>query len=221
MTTALTVYVAGALFDHKDLTGNALLASYVEQCSAGQYVCVLPQNLGLETERAVDIRNQDLQQVMACDLAMFNFDGSELDAGTVVEFMFAKFLDIPSVILRSDFRAAGDQGKDGHAWNLMCSFYPRTRIVQFNAMAWYQQARQEGGRLADVMPRLYRRVAAALIESLDAVRRQPPLPKGQQADIERLYRWALHFPGSGLSEHCAEPAFVETLLTEKRKKGLI
>jgi nucleoside 2-deoxyribosyltransferase len=221
MTTALTVYVAGALFDHKDLMGNALLASYLEQGSAGQYVCILPQNLELETERAVDIRNQDLQQVMACDLAMFNFDGSELDSGTVVEFMFAKFLDIPSVILRSDFRAAGDQNTDGDAWNLMCSFYPRTRIVQFNAMTWYQQARRQGGRWDDIIQRLYCRVAALLIESLDAVRHEPPLPKGQQADVERLYRWALHFPGSGFAEYCAEPAFVETLIAAKRKKGLI
>ena len=39
MTTPLTVYFAGALFNHQELLGNAVLAAYIEQCSAGQYVC--------------------------------------------------------------------------------------------------------------------------------------------------------------------------------------
>ena len=52
-----------------------------------------------------------------------------LDSGTVVEFVYAKLLDIPAVILRTDFRGGGDQDTDGDAWNLMVSFYPRTRNV--------------------------------------------------------------------------------------------
>jgi nucleoside 2-deoxyribosyltransferase len=216
-----TIYFAGALFNHKDLIGNALLAAYIEQCSQGQYVCVLPQNLEQTTTRAVDIRNQDLWQVMTCDLALFNFDGTELDSGTVVEFMFAKFLDIPAVLLRSDFRASGDQGKDGDAWNLMCSFYPRTKIVQYNAMAWYQQAQREGSSLDDITQRLYRRIAAVVIESLDAVRHEPPLPKGVRSDVERLYQWALRFPGSSFDGYGAEPSRIETLVAEKLRKGLM
>ena len=31
MTPTFTVYFAGALFNHKDLTGNALLAAHIEQ----------------------------------------------------------------------------------------------------------------------------------------------------------------------------------------------
>jgi len=42
--------------------------------------------------------------LLNCDLALFNFDGPELDLGTVVEFLFAKFADIPALILRMDFR---------------------------------------------------------------------------------------------------------------------
>jgi nucleoside 2-deoxyribosyltransferase len=216
-----TVYFAGALFNHKDLIGNALLASYIEQGSHGQYRCVLPQNLEQATVPAVDIRNQDLQQVMACDLALFNFDGTELDAGTVVEFMFAKCLDIPSVILRSDFRTAGDQGQDGDAWNLMCSFYPRTQIVQCHAMAWYQQASHAGGTLADLTQRFYERLACAVVEGLEAVRQEPPLPKGTLADVTRLYQWAARFPGGGLLESYADPARLATLVRAKRHKGLV
>ncbi len=221
MTSAYTVYFAGALFNHKDLMGNAQLASSIERTSEGRYACILPQDLEQTTRRAVDIRNQDLKQVMTCDFALFNFDGTELDSGTVVEFMFAKFLDIPSVILRSDFRASGDQGKDGDDWNLMCSFYPRTRIVQVNAIAWYQQARGEGSTLTEATQRFYRRIALVITESLDAVRQEAPLPKGERADLETLYRWALRFPGSGFETYGSEPSFVAQLLREKRNKGLI
>jgi hypothetical protein len=218
---ALSIYFAGALFNHKDLLGNAMLASYIEQEAHGRYVCVLPQHLEQTGTRAVDIRNQDLLQVMTCDLALFNFDGTELDSGTVVEFMLAKFLDIPSVILRSDFRAAGDQGQDGNAWNLMCSFYPRTRIVSCHAMEWYQQAHAAAGTLQDTLPRFYQRLAAVVIENLDAVCREAPLPKGSEADLVRLYQWALCFPGGGLAASCADPAFPVTLVTNKRNKGLV
>lgn len=219
MTTPYTVYFAGDLFNHKDLIGNAILASYIDTVSQGQYTCVLPQELEQGTGRAVDIRNQDLAQVMACDLALFNFDGSDLDSGTVVEFMFAKCLDIPAVLLRSDFRASGDQQKDGDAWNLMCSFYPRTKIVQCHAMIWYQQARQEGGTIQDVMHRLYTRVASVLIEHFEAVRREPPLARGTPDDVAQLYHWALRFPGSGLEEQMASE--VAAILARKRRKGLI
>ncbi|MYK99823.1 MAG: hypothetical protein F4014_13800 [Gemmatimonadetes bacterium] len=135
--TTFTVYFAGDLFDHKHLAGNELLAGAVDRRSGGRYACVLPQDLEQATGRMVDIRNQDLMQVMACDLGLFNFDGTDLDSGTVVEFMMAKMLDIPSVLLRSDFRASGDQEREGDDWNLMCSFYPRSRKVQLNDKPWY------------------------------------------------------------------------------------
>ena len=221
MGTPFTIYFAGALFTHKELIGNALLASYIARQSQGRYTCVLPQDLEQATARAVDIRNQDLKLVMLCDLAIFNFDGSDLDSGTVVEFMFAKFLDIPAVLVRSDFRSAGDQLKDSDPWNLMCSFYPRTRLVQFNAMAWYQEVMQTAATLADALPRLYERMATELIAQLDAVRSEPPLPKDHQQTIENLYRWVLRFPGGGFSDACAEPQFIERLISRKVSQGLL
>lgn len=221
MTTTFNVYFAGALFNHKDLIGNALLAAHIEQASKGRYVCVLPQEQEPARQRAVEIRNDDLQQVMMCDLALFNFDGTELDSGTVVEFIFAKFLDIPAVILRSDFRAAGDQGNDGDSWNLMCSFYPRTRLVQINAMAWYQQARQEADNLQDATRRLYRRLAHAVIEELDQVRQEAPLTKDANTDPTWLYQWALRFPGSGFEGVATNPSFIAQLVHAKQDKGLI
>ena len=133
-----TIYFAGPLFDHKDLLGNAVLAEYIRKSSNGKYRCILPQNLEQSTCESVDVRNQDLSYVMQCDIAIFNFDGPELDSGTVVEFIYAKGLDIPSLVIRSDFRMGGDQDKNGDQWNLMVSHYPRTRSLNINAMEWYQ-----------------------------------------------------------------------------------
>ena len=87
---------------------------------------------------AQDIRDKDIVTLIGCDLALFNFDGPELDSGTVAEFMFAKFADIPSLLLRTDFRRGGDQGED--PWNLMMSFYPRTRTLCLNSLEIYKEA---------------------------------------------------------------------------------
>ncbi len=218
--TTYSVYFAGELFDHKHLIGNAILAEAIERHSDGRYVCVVPQHLEQATGRAVDIRNQDLKQVMACDLGLFNFDGTDLDSGTVVEFMMAKFLDIPSVILRSDFRSSGDQDKDGDDWNLMCSFYPRVRQVLFNAMAWYQEAREGAADLDECSTRLYARIADDVIEQLDAVRAEPPVAVSEGHRIRALYEWATRFPGGGLEAFCGSD-FVEQAIQAKQRKGLL
>ena len=233
--TTYTVYFAGDLFDHKHLAGNAILAGAIGRRSGGRYACVVPQDLEQASERMVDIRNQDLRQVMACDLGLFNFDGTDLDSGTVVEFMMAKMLDIPSVLLRSDFRASGDQEREGDDWNLMCSYYPRSRKVQFNAMAWYQEARRGGGAgdggaedggagdgapETDWSDRLYNRIADAVIAALDAVRSEPSTFGDDETRIRTVYEWAARFPGSGFNAVCG-PGFVEKAIEDKRRKGLL
>jgi len=219
MTDPFTIYFAGDLFDHKHLIGNAILASYIEKCSEGQYKCIVPQNLEQPSRRGVDIRNKDLRMVMECDLGIFNFDGADLDSGTVVEFMFAKALDIPVVLFRSDLRVSGDQHRDD--WNLMCSFYPRTEIVQFNGMAWYKEINEASNSLDETIERLYTRIASKVIEGLDTVRKTPPLSKGNQAQIQEWYRWALRFAGSGLEQYSAKPGYVEKIVSRKLEKGLI
>ncbi len=242
MPTQYTIYFAGELFDHKHLAGNALLASHIEAVSDGRYRCILPQNLEQTDARAVSIRNQDLLTVMGCDLALFNFDGTELDSGTVVEYMYAKLLDIPAVILRSDFRHAGDQDKDGEPWNLMASFYPRTRVLHLDGMRWYQEEFERGGSAEQVSARFHQRIAAAVIELLDAVRGDAPILRGGQGSpddvrgdapvlqggqgspdaVERMYRWALDFPAGGLSEHAAAAGlYLPDLIASKTAKGLI
>ncbi|MGA1599010.1 MAG: nucleoside 2-deoxyribosyltransferase [bacterium] len=195
-----TIYFAGDLFNHKDLIGNLLLAEAIEEQSGGDLRCVLPQNLEQTTGRSVDIRNQDLLEVLKADLILLNFDGLELDSGTVVEFLFAKMIDLPAVVLRSDFRAAGDQHREGDPWNLMCSGYPRTKILRINAMAWYQEAWREGGATSEVLRRYYQRLSRSVVDGFKEVRSQPGIHDSHAPGLEAIYQWARIFPGSGLDE---------------------
>lgn len=196
-----TIYFAGELFDQKHLSGNALLAEAINQESKGRYLCLLPQDLELSSDRAEEIRNQDLKQVLDCDLALFNFDGSELDSGTVVEFMYAKFLDKPAVIIRTDFRSGGDQ-EEGEPWNLMCSFYPRTESVLLNAMALYHQAMASDGSLAERLESYHQEMAQKIVEAFDKVCAQPPLMAQAGVDPQAVKKWATAFAGPGYQALC-------------------
>jgi hypothetical protein len=135
--------------------------------------------------------------LLGCDLGLFNYDGPELDSGTVVEFMFAKFADIPSVLLRTDFRGAGDQLEGGDPWNLMSSFYPRTKVVVLNAMAIYQAGLGEspGGEDASSAAAAYliEAAAVAVIAAFEELLELPPhLPRDLRAPVTR---WLKLMPG--------------------------
>jgi hypothetical protein len=220
MKDTFTVYFAGSLFNHKDLIGNALLAEYIETCSHNKYKCSLPQNEEQHQTSAVDIRNKDILKLIESDLGLFSFDGTELDAGVVVEFMIAKFLDIPAVILRSDFRTCGEKEIGGEDWNFMCSFYPRTRVIQFNAIQRYQEAVSESEVLSDAINHYYTDISDLIIENLDSVKTESPLLKGDRKKMETLYQWVLTFPGGGIDKALSDDASIYQVLNAKIKKGL-
>ncbi len=220
-----TIYFAGPLFDHKDLAGNALLGAQIEEQSAGRYRCILPQDLEQRGIGPMGIRDQDLKAVLESDLAIFNFDGSELDSGTVVEYVYAKMLDIPAVILRTDFRHGGDQRPEMDPWNLMVSFFPRTRIRHLDGMSLYQQSLGEGGDAAAVSARYHRRIAAEVLTLLDDVRGDAPVMEGGCLRAESAYRWAVRLAGGGLAGvvsgdgHLDEA--VRRIVSRKSARGLL
>ena len=220
MNHQFTIYFGGSLFNHKDLTGNALLAEHIEKCSDNQYHCFLPQNVEQHQTTALAIRNKDLSKIIECDLGLFNFDGTELDAGVVVEFMMAKFLDIPAVILRSDFRTCGEKEIGGEDWNFMCSFYPRTRVVKFNSIQSYQEAAEKSQTLNEAFDTYYAAMARKVIENLDAVRMEPPLLKDDPKRLKTLYQWALEFPGGGIEKLVPGNSFVNHIVADKIRKEL-
>lgn len=144
----LTVYMAGELFDIKHLTGNILLAQAIERLSDGRLQPLLPQDVAQEDLRSVAIRNNDLHALLNADVGLFHFDGSDADSGTVAEFMIAKWIDMPSIILRTDFRNSGDSsGEDSDPWNLMVSGWPRTQGLVINALELYQQVAEAPDRV--------------------------------------------------------------------------
>ena len=221
MQEQFTVYFAGLLFDHKILQGNALLASHIEDVSEGRYRCVLPQNLEQRGVSSMEIRDQNLRALMECDLALFNFDGSDLDSGTVAEYMYAKTLDIPTVVLRTDFRYGGDQEPGGNPWNIMVSFYPRTEVLHLDAMQRYKEALADGGGAQEVSARIQRRIASEVIRLLDIVREESPILEGGRANAENTYRWALQLAGGSLTSWAARSTYVRGVVNRKIEQGML
>ncbi|MBT5902141.1 MAG: nucleoside 2-deoxyribosyltransferase [Opitutaceae bacterium] len=231
-STSYSVYFAGELFDIKHLAGNAILAESIYSQSKGKYLCHLPQDFEMRGLNPHIIRDQDIIALFESDLAVFNFDGTELDSGTVVEFMLAKFADIPSVLLRSDLRAAGDQGsakKD--PWNLMASFYPRTEVVRALSLVDYRVLQQKTLRKKpSVTTRLSSQhasktaqavgqdLAKRVIGALDNVRQVPPALKPElRADV---YAWLAQMPGlKGRSKALHEQ--LATVLESKIQRDLL
>ena len=215
---AFTVYLAGDLWTHKDLVGNALLGESIGRESKGRYRCLLPQDLEEPVNRTVDIRNYDLKHVLTCDMAIFNFDGSDIDSGTVVEFIYAKMLDVPCVILRTDFRSAGEGGQDQDPWNLMATHWPRSRVLKIHGMSSYQGSKVPGS-VAKGIAKLYKQISLQVVEALDAVRQEAPLVK-DPALVQTLYDWAIRCPGAGYSELFANGE-VNDFIARKMAKGLL
>ncbi|MBV8213062.1 MAG: nucleoside 2-deoxyribosyltransferase [Verrucomicrobia bacterium] len=188
---SLSVYFAGELFNAKHLSGNAGLAAAIERHSTGQFVCVLPQTLESREEGAHFIRDEDLEHLISSDLAIFNFDGPEIDSGTVAEFMVAKFADIPALLLRTDFRRGGDQGQD--PWNLMLSFYPRTKTCCLDSMAFYKVALGQGLDPVAAADRTLDEIAAQVVQELEALAQSKPALPSELANP--VHDWLVQFPG--------------------------
>jgi nucleoside 2-deoxyribosyltransferase len=203
-----TVYFSSELFSLKHLIGNAYLAEAIYEKSHGKYLCVLPQNTEQRRTSPHTIRDTDLQALLECDLGLFNHDGPLLDSGTIVEFMFAKFADIPSVVLRSDFRQGGDRDNDPR--NVMTSFYPRTANVVLSSIGLYKTAmhtrlsasarrntldevvRLAGQHSSADAQTMCEQIAAACVRAFDRVMgTEPVMPKYLR---EEVYQWLALMP---------------------------
>lgn len=202
--SSYTVYFGGELFSLKHMIGNAWLAEAIYEKSHGRYLCLLPQNFEPRDRRPHAVRDEDIRALLACDLGLFNYDGAELDSGTVIEFMFAKFADIPSVLLRSDLRFGGDQRR-GDPWNLMASFYPRTVNVVVDSLGSYKTVLQRRHPRIEQATRLAaqhssadaqvmcEQIAAQIVRALDrALSLDPVMPRHLR---EEVYNWLALLPG--------------------------
>ena len=202
----IVIYWAGALFNHKELIGNLMLAKAVESMSDGRYAVRLPQDIHTPpTATAVDIRNADLKELIQCDAVVANFDGAELDSGTVVEFCVAKALDMPTVLLRTDFRNVGDA--DGIPWNLMCAGWPRTEILWTNSLADYHNHSIED---------FHNNLTRKIIQSLDKVFAMKPWLSAYDAAAH--FRRTVQSIGGDLSEMLTDET-IAAIVERKRRHG--
>jgi len=240
MTTSYTYYHAGPLFTLADLHTNSLLAGRIRSLSQGRFLPIVPQDLEQRDTSPQAIRDQDIRSLLACDLALFTYDGAELDSGTVVEYMIAKFADIPTVILRTDFRKAGDQGEGGgDPWNLMSSFWPRTKRVVVDAMMGYKSGLAkalEQRNVSDIenvtsfdvgggpaalqagemlMEETARQVVAAMEE---VIKTPSTIPKEAK---EHVYGWIGLMPGFKGTKDSTEVKVMLDLLKSKEQRGLV
>ena len=225
----MKVYFAGELFSLKHILGNAAFGAELHSVSEGRYTAVLPQDLEQRETTPESIRNQDLKALIESDVAIFNFDGDEIDSGTVLEYAFAKFCDIPSVVVRTDFRAQGDQIDE--PWNLMLSFYPRTKVIIADAMAIYQKhlraatasdsaMQDERGpdlrKSVDAGILAIREIATQAAAGLDEVVARPAiLAKESQVAV---YTWATQCAGQSLAE-LFQSADIEAIVARKDRAG--
>ena len=196
----LKIYFAGDLFDAKDLGGNVLLAGKIDKISGGRYKVMLPQNGECEVRERTSqsIRDADFELLFNCDVIVANFDGPDLDSGTVVEFCFAKMVDMPAVLLRTDFRNSGDHTlPDGEPWNLMCSHYPRTKVLHINAMMRYHDCLKDCSNNGDLLDRFYSGIAADVVRALDDVVSQKSWLAQEQ--VLQQYLMAVKSVGGSLS----------------------
>jgi nucleoside 2-deoxyribosyltransferase len=209
-----SVYFAGELFTAKHLIGNSALAAAIERQSDGKFACRLPQDIEQRNNSAQQIRDQDLEALIECDLAIFNFDGAEIDSGTIVEFMVAKFADIPSLLLRTDFRKGGDQGD--HPWNLMMSYYPRTRTCLLDSLNLYQKALAESDDYHGASSIMIEKIASQAVQELHLLLELPPhLPSHL---VEPVYDWLGSFAQSASPQSRQK---IQTALQDKRARGLL
>jgi nucleoside 2-deoxyribosyltransferase len=224
---SLNVFFAGELFDLKHLIGNAYLAEAIYEKSHGRYLCALPQDFDPRGTAPRAVRDHHIRSLVGCDLALFSFDGPDLDSGTVAEFMIAKFADIPSVILRSDRRGAGGRAPQ---WNSMANHYPRTSIISLDGLGAYKAILRKRHRKLDEVIRLAGQhssadaqrlcddVAAAVVRAFDRVRELPPvMPRHLR---EEVYNWLPLMPGLRGKEKALRREF-ENFLEHKVQRDLL
>lgn len=201
-----TIFFAGDLFDQKDLVGNLLLAQHVEVASNNEYTCILMQDWQGKFTTPIDVRNNDIKSLIQSDAILLNFDGTDLDSGTVVEFMIAKMLDIPAVLLRTDSRACKDFGAD---WNLMAIGYPRTTVVKHDVMPIYKTKGFE---------EMQRTIAVLVVDAFKKVTQEQSLLRSYE-EIFSAYMHVIKMCGKTL-EQVIPQTVIHEIITAKISKNI-
>lgn len=230
-----TIYSAGGLFTQDELGTNVMLKEAVWRLSNGKFQIFLPQSREIQELDQPNIeafiRNTDLLEVVKADILLARFDGLELDSGTVMEYMLAKFLGKPTVILRSDFRSVSFLPLV-EPYNLMVKNWPRTVDIHLNSYRiWAELFAEERQGSGDSEPlqglmkaelgtlqKSVDEVAKQVITALEAViKLKSPYPPEYQ---EVVYQASRFNPGSGFDELLTTSELAE-IIQRLRKNGTL
>jgi nucleoside 2-deoxyribosyltransferase len=229
------VYSAGGLFTQDELATNILLKEAVWRLSHGKFRLFLPQSKELQVLDGPDveayIRNIDLVEVVKADIILVRFDGLELDSGTVVEFVVAKSLGKPTVVLRTDFRSTSFAGLC-EPYNLMVKSWPRNIEVQLNSFGlWvdlFSKERQVS-RDGDMFQAMMRAELGTVKTSVDEIAKQvisgfeavlemeSPFPYEYQEVVYQAFRFS---PGSGYCDLMTEDE-LDKIVQRLRRHGTL
>lgn len=228
-------YLAGGLFTQHDLGTNVALKEAVWRLSKRRFVLLLPQSKELRQLDVPDLpaylRNVDLHLLVQADILIARFDGTDIDSGTIVEFMVAKMLGKPTVILRSDSRHLSSDGLDD-PYNLMMKNWPRTIEVHIDSHLNYLKMLDEEKKIIHdigseklmleaehaTIRRGIETMAGRLIEALNSVvTLESPYPPEYRELVYEAVRYA---PGSGFDQLFTEQNLRETLQKLTRRNTL-
>ena len=101
---------------------------------------------------------------------------------------------MPAVLVRTDFRHAGDQ-REGDPWNLMNSFYPRTATLWLNSMDLYQQGLRDGLAASPAADAVIQHVAGRYLHCPGS-RSSPCRPSCRASSGAAVYDWLASCPAS-------------------------
>lgn len=201
------IYFAGELFDHKHILGNKILAQRIEAAANNIYKCILPQNWEGALDDIIDIRNNDLKAIIEADFVLFNFDGPDLDSGTAVEFIIAKMLDIPAILLRTDSRGGGHLANED--WNLMVAGYPRCVVVRLSGLELYNTVGLDG---------MEQKIVESILIALQKVQAQPSVMSSYE-EIWTAYQHVIKMSGGNL-EKIVPVSLLREIIIAKGRKGI-
>jgi nucleoside 2-deoxyribosyltransferase len=229
------IYFAGGLFTQHDIAMNVFIKESVWRLSTGKFELVLPQSKELRhldrSDVAAYLRNADLLQVVLADVLLARFDGPDLDTGTVVEFMVARMLGKPVVILRSDTRHLSGKGLDD-PYNLMVKSWPRTVEVYIDSLMDYVQTIAEVREEMiesdtpqatldselDIVRNAIDDLALKVIGALESVlNMKSPYPAKYQRIVYEAMRYC---PGSSFDQMLSEPK-LEAIIKKLRNHNTL
>jgi nucleoside 2-deoxyribosyltransferase len=224
-TSSYTIYSAGGLFTQDELATNVMIKEAVWRLSNGKFQLFLPQSREFQEldqpSLEAYIRNTDLLEVVKADILLVRFDGLELDSGTVVEYMMAKFLGKPTVILRSDFRSVSflplcEPYNSIHlnSFGIWAELFSAERLAHSDSESLQGSMNAEIGTLQKSVDEVAKQVIAALEAVIEM---KSPYPPEYQ---EVAYQASRYAPGSGFSELMTKSKLEEIVQRLKRNGTL-